>query len=64
MLDRLPQHDVRCLRSLSRVRATKVASAPSASETGLNGSSTDPAGVDFVIFPVSDVGEYWPFVSP
>ena len=55
---------VRCLRSLSSVRATNVASAPSASETGLNGVSTDPIGVDFVTFPLSDVGEYWPLVSP
>ena len=26
--------------------------------------STDPTGVDFVILPGSDVGEYWPLVSP
>ena len=55
---------MRCLRSLSSVRATNVASAPSASETGLNGLSTDPAGVDLVILPSSDVGEYWPLVRP
>ena len=46
------------------MRATKVASAPSASETGLNGLSTVPTGVDFVTLPTSDVGEYWPLVSP
>jgi hypothetical protein len=39
-------------------RATKDASAPRASETGLNGESSDPSGVDLVIFPSSDVGEY------
>ena len=46
------------------MRATKLASAPSASETGLNGVSSDPNGVDLVILPCSDVGEYWPFVRP
>jgi hypothetical protein len=46
------------------VRATKVASAPSASDTGLNGASTLPDGVDLVTLPTSDVGEYWPLVSP
>jgi hypothetical protein len=30
------------------VRATKVASAPSASDSGLNGESADPTGVDLV----------------
>ena len=53
-----------CLRSMSWVRATKVASAPSASDTGLNGWSSDPNGDDFVTFPISLVGEYWPFVKP
>ena len=37
---------------------------PSASETGLNGWSTDPIGVDLVTLPTSEVGEYWPLVSP
>ena len=46
------------------MRATNVASAPSASEIGLNGESAEPAGVDLVIFPISEVGEYWPLVSP
>ena len=46
------------------MRATKVASAPSASETGLNGVSSDPIGVDLVILPSSEVGEYWPLVRP
>ncbi len=54
----------RCSRSLSTVRATKVASAPSATLTGLNGRSSDPDGVDFVTLPSSDVGEYCPFVNP
>jgi hypothetical protein len=31
---------------------------------GLNGWSTEPNGVDFVTFPSSLVGEYWPFVRP
>ena len=56
--------DVRCLRSESRVRPTKVASAPSASDTGLKGLSSDPIGVDFVTLPGSEVGEYCPFVRP
>ena len=51
-------------RSMSWVRATKVASAPSASETGLNGVSTEPNGVDLVTLATSEVGEYWPLVSP
>ena len=51
-------------RSMSWVRATKVASAPSASDTGLNGVSTDPKGVDLVTLATSEVGEYWPLVSP
>ena len=56
--------EVRCLRSESIVRATKLASAPSASDTGLNGWSSDPNGVDLVTLPSSEVGEYWPLVSP
>ena len=55
---------VRPLRSESMARPTNVASAPSASETGLKGWSTEPYGVDLVILPSSDVGEYWPLVSP
>ena len=54
---------VPCL-SVSIARATKVASAPIAIESGLKGWSTDPSGVDFVTFPSSEVGEYWPFVRP
>ena len=46
------------------VRATNVASAPRASDTGLNGVSTEPAGVDLVTLPTSEVGEYWPLVRP
>ena len=49
---------------MSIERATNVASAPIASEIGLNGRSSEPSGVDFVIVPSGDVGEYWPFVSP
>jgi hypothetical protein len=45
-------------------RATNVASAPIATDSGLNGESAEPAGVDLVILPSSDVGEYCPFVSP
>ena len=51
-------------RSMSWVRATNVASAPSARLTGLNGVSSEPNGVDLVTLPVSLVGEYWPFVRP
>ena len=51
-------------RSDSIARATKVASAPSASDTGLNGLSTDPTGVDLVTCPTLEVGEYWPLVRP
>ena len=55
---------IMCLRSRSCVRATNVASAPSATESGLNGVSTDPNGVDFVTLPSSEVGENWPLVRP
>lgn len=55
---------MRCLRSESTVRATNVASAPSARDTGLKGASSEPIGVDLVIFPSSEVGLYWPLVSP
>ena len=50
--------------SVSIARATNVASAPIARLSGLNGQSSEPIGVDFVTLPSSDVGEYWPFVSP
>ena len=53
-----------CLRSMSWVRATNVASAPIATEIGLNGWSSEPNGELFVTFPTSLVGEYWPFVRP
>ena len=39
-------------------------SAPRASASGSKGWSTEPSGVDLVILPSSDVGEYWPLVSP
>src|SRR5262245_63318730 len=55
---------VMCLRSMSCVRATYVASAPSANDSGLKGWSIEPKGVDFVTFPSSLVGEYWPLVKP
>jgi hypothetical protein len=55
---------VRCFRSVSIARATKVASAPRASESGLNGASIEPYGVEPDSCPRGDVGEYWPFVSP
>ena len=48
----------------STERATKVASAPIASDTGLNGRSSEPNGVDLVFLLNSEVGEYWPLVSP
>ena len=54
----------RCAGNTSTVRATNVASAPSASESGLKGRSTEPYGVDFVFLPISEVGEYWPLVRP
>ena len=50
--------------SVSIVRATNVASAPSAKDTGLNGPSIDPNGVDLVTFPSSDVGDACPLVNP
>jgi hypothetical protein len=37
---------------------------PAPATPGLNGRSTDPDGVDLVTLPTSDVGEYWPLVSP
>jgi hypothetical protein len=52
------------LRSMSWVRATKVASAPGPGDTGLNGVSSEPNGVDLVTLATSEVGEYWPLVSP
>src|SRR3990172_36928 len=43
--------------SVSIARATKVASVPIATLSGLKGWSSEPIGVDFVIFPSSEVGE-------
>ena len=54
----------RCLVSVSRLRATKVAPAAKARLIGLKGLSIEPSGVDLVIFPTSEVGEYCPFVKP
>jgi hypothetical protein len=53
-----------CSVWVSTERATKVASAARAIDNGLTGWSIVPAGVDFVIFPISDVGEACPFVRP
>ena len=52
------------LRSMSWVRATKVASAPRARLIGLKGVSSEPNGVDLVTLAISEVGEYWPLVRP
>ena len=41
----------------ARVRAERQ-------DTGLNGWSSEPNGVDLVTLPRSEVGEYWPLVSP
>ena len=49
--------DVDCACDESRVSA-------SATVIGLNGKSTEPAGVDLVTLPTSEVGEYWPLVNP
>ena len=46
---------------MSIARATNDASAPIASDSGLNGQSSEPIGVDFVLVPSGLVGEYWPF---
>src|SRR5436190_206933 len=54
----------RCPWKTSTERATNVASDPMAKETGLNGRSNDPKGVDFAFLLSSEVGEYCPFVSP
>ena len=54
----------RCGWKTSTERATNVASAPRASESGLKGRSTEPYGVDFAFFPTSEVGEYCPLVRP
>ncbi len=42
----------------------EVASAPRARDSGLNGWSRLPNGVDLVTLPTSLVGEYWPLVRP
>ena len=59
-----PSTSVSPFLSVSIARATKDASAPIATESGLKGWSSEPIGVDFVTFPTLEVGEYWPFVSP
>ena len=46
------------------VRATNVAPAPSATDTGTKGRSMLPSGVVLVFLPNSEVGEYWPLVRP
>ncbi len=55
---------IMCGMSFAVVRATNVAPAPSASESGLKGRSTVPSGELLVFFPSSLVGEAWPLVSP
>ncbi len=59
-----PRTSVSPFLSVSIARATNDASAPIAIESGLNGWSSEPSGVDFVTLPSSEVGEYWPFVKP
>src|ERR1700730_5462417 len=54
----------KCDWNTSTERATNVASAPIARDTGLNGRSTEPNGVDFVFLLISEVGGYWPLVRP
>ena len=49
---------------VSTERATNVASAASATVSGIIGRSIEPIGVDFVRFPNSDVGDVWPLVRP
>src|ERR1700686_5501371 len=53
----------KCDWKTSTERATKVASAPIARETGLNGRSTGPNVLYLVFLFNSDVGQYCPFVS-
>jgi hypothetical protein len=64
MLGGGPEHRLQVLAVRVDRAGDEDASAPRASEIGLNGESADPAGVDFVILPSSEVGEYWPLVSP
>ncbi len=49
---------------VSTERATKVASAARAIDSGLIGWSIVPAGLDLVTLPNSEVGEAWPLVRP
>ena len=53
-----------CSVWVSTERATKVASAASASESGMTGRSMVPSGVDLVRLPSSEVGDAWPLVRP
>ena len=55
---------IMCLRSRSWVRATKLASAPSATAQRVERRIDEPNGVDLVTLPTSEVGEYWPLVRP
>ena len=54
----------RCSVCVSTERATNVASAASATVSGIIGRSIEPIGVDFVRLPNSDVGDVWPLVRP
>ena len=47
---------IMCWRSMSCVRATNEASAPSATASGLNGASSEPIGELLVTLPISLVG--------
>ena len=49
---------------MSTVLATKVAWDEIAKLSGLSGVSIEPCGLDLVLVPSRDVGEYWPLVSP
>src|SRR4029078_610879 len=54
----------RCLMLTSIERATKVSSQPIATDKGCKGLSITPLGVLLVTCPSTEVGEYWPLVSP
>ncbi len=49
---------------MSTARAAKVAPAARTMDSGWSGGSREPAGLDRVRLPRSDVGEYCPLVSP
>ena len=49
---------------MSSERATKLASAPMANDSGRSGFSMEPSGLDVVRVLMRDVGDYWPLVRP